>query len=86
MTNMDEVHGGSAYGAGTYAGTDGSRKPTQLELQIAEHQGSHFTHVATALKIGRAAMPPKDANPPDPKQSGAEKSTDRPSSKTTPKA
>lgn len=84
---MDEIHGGSAYGAGmfskwnnefwwwknsffpgTYAGNDGSRKPTNLELQVAEHQGSHFTQVATALKIGRAALPPKDASPPDPKQ------------------
>jgi len=77
--NMDEVHGGSAYGAGTYAGKDGSRKPTQLELQIAEHQGSYFTQVATALKIGRAALPSKDA------QSGSE-ATARPSSKTTPKS
>jgi hypothetical protein len=53
---------------GTYAGADGSRKPTDLELKVAEHQGSYFTQVATALKIGHAALPPKDANPPDPKQ------------------
>lgn len=85
---MDEVHGGSAYGAGklsivyiyiynyllylifigTYAGSDGSRQPTNLELQIAEHQGSHFTKVAAALKIGRAALPSKEAKTPDPKQ------------------
>ncbi|CAF0826453.1 unnamed protein product [Adineta ricciae] len=66
--NMDAIHGGSAYGAGTFAGSDGSRQPTELELNIAEHQGSHFTQIATALKIGRAALPPKDANPPDAKQ------------------
>ena len=53
---------------GTYAGPDGSRKPTELELKVAEHQGSHFTQVATALKIGRAALPPKEATTPDPKQ------------------
>ena len=53
---------------GTYAGPDGSRKPTELELKLAEHQGSHFTQVATALKIGRAALPPKDATTPDPTQ------------------
>ncbi len=53
---------------GTYAGLDGSRKPSSLELKIAEHQGSHFTQTATALKIGRAALPPKEASPPDPKQ------------------
>ncbi|CAF0874542.1 unnamed protein product [Adineta steineri] len=64
LGNMDEIHGGSAYGIGTFAGHDGSRKPSDLELKIAEHQGSHFTQVATALKIGRAAMPPKEADPP----------------------
>ena len=53
---------------GTFAGSDGSRKPTDLELNVAEHQGKHFTQVTTALKIGRAALPPKDANPPEPKQ------------------
>jgi NAD(P)H dehydrogenase (quinone) len=69
LGNMNEVHGGSAYGAGTFASADGSRTPSDLELKVAEHQGTHFTQVATALKIGRAALPPKDANPPDPKQS-----------------
>ena len=53
---------------GTYAGSDGSRKPTDLELKLATHQGTHFAQVATALKIGRAALPAKDASPPDPKQ------------------
>jgi len=67
-TNMDEVHGGSAYGAGTYAGGDGSRKPTDLELKLAVHHGTHFSQTATALKIGRTALPPKEASTPDPKQ------------------
>ncbi len=53
---------------GTYSNSDGSRQPSQIELQIAEHQGSHLTQIATALKIGRAALPPKEASPPDPKQ------------------
>ncbi len=53
---------------GTYSNADGSRQPSQIELQIAEHQGSHLTQIATALKIGRAALPPKEASPPDPKQ------------------
>ena len=53
---------------GTYSGSDGSRQPSKLELSIAEHQGSYFSKFATALKVGRAALPPKDANPPDPKQ------------------
>lgn len=42
LSNLDEVHGGSAWGAGTFAGADGSRQPTSLELQIAEAQGKAF--------------------------------------------
>jgi len=33
---------GSPWGAGTFAGADGSRQPTPLELQIAEIQGKGF--------------------------------------------
>ena len=55
---------------GTFAGKDGSRQPTQLELQMAEHEGSYFTQVATALKIGRAALSSKkdDERPPSAKK------------------
>mmetsp|Transcript_12535 Transcript_12535/g.41017 ORF Transcript_12535/g.41017 Transcript_12535/m.41017 type:complete len:137 (+) Transcript_12535:417-827(+) len=53
LMNMDEIHGGSPYGAGCFAGTDGSRKPSQLELDIAKHQGSYFAGVVT--KLAKAA-------------------------------
>ena len=46
---FDEVHGSSAYGSGTFAGPDGSRKPSQLELDIGESHGKHFTKIATKL-------------------------------------
>ncbi|PLB41492.1 putative NADH-quinone oxidoreductase Pst2 [Aspergillus candidus] len=47
LANLDEVHGGSAWGAGTFAGADGSRQPTPLELELAESQGKAFyEHVA----------------------------------------
>ncbi|KAJ5764747.1 hypothetical protein N7520_004306 [Penicillium odoratum] len=47
LTNMDGVHGGSPWGAGTIAGGDGSRQPSTLELQIAETQGkSFYEHVS----------------------------------------
>ncbi|KAJ0413112.1 flavoprotein-like protein [Aspergillus carlsbadensis] len=47
LANLEEIHGGSAWGAGTFAGTDGSRLPTALELQIAETQGkSFYEHVS----------------------------------------
>ncbi|RCK67827.1 Protoplast secreted protein 2 [Candida viswanathii] len=42
ITNLDEVHGGSPWGAGTFAGADGSRKVTSLEKEIASKQGHDF--------------------------------------------
>ncbi|GAB2232800.1 hypothetical protein Drorol1_Dr00011859 [Drosera rotundifolia] len=36
MFEMEKIKGGSAYGAGTYAG-DGTRQPSELELAIAFH-------------------------------------------------
>ncbi|KAJ5224203.1 NADH-quinone oxidoreductase [Penicillium citrinum] len=42
LANLEEIHGGSAWGAGTFAGADGSRQPTALELSIAEAQGKAF--------------------------------------------
>ncbi|KAK4855773.1 hypothetical protein QYF36_010751 [Acer negundo] len=49
MFEMDQVNGGSAYGAGTFA-ADGSRKPTELELQKAFHQGKYVAEIAKKLK------------------------------------
>merc|ERR1711939_48303 len=42
LTNLSEVHGGSPWGAGTFAGADGSRQPTPLELELATIQGEQF--------------------------------------------
>ncbi|KAK6867226.1 Protoplast secreted protein 2 [Candida tropicalis] len=42
LTTFDEIHGGSPWGAGTFAGSDGSRKVTDLEKAIAEQQGHDF--------------------------------------------
>ncbi|KDD75456.1 hypothetical protein H632_c676p1 [Helicosporidium sp. ATCC 50920] len=55
MFEMGEVRGGSAYGAGTYAGPDGSRQPTDLELELAQHQGKYVTGILRKL----AAPEPK---------------------------
>ena len=49
MFEIDEVKGGSAYGAGTFAG-DGSRQPTELELQQAFYQGKYLDEVTKKLK------------------------------------
>jgi len=42
LTNLSEVRGGSPWGAGTFAGGDGSRKPSALELEVATIQGEEF--------------------------------------------
>ncbi|CAM9012579.1 hypothetical protein WICANDRAFT_26357 [Wickerhamomyces anomalus NRRL Y-366-8] len=42
LTNLEEVHGGSPWGAGSFAGGDGSRTASKLELEVAEIQGSSF--------------------------------------------
>lgn len=44
LTSFEEVHGGSPWGAGTFAGADGSRQPSKLELEIANKQGEYFAH------------------------------------------
>ena len=53
MFGMDSVQGGSPYGAGTFAG-DGSRWPTEVELEHAFHQGKYFAGIAKRLKGGSA--------------------------------
>lgn len=42
LSNLEEVHGGSPWGAGTFSAGDGSRQPTALELSIATAQGKAF--------------------------------------------
>ncbi|KAK7206884.1 protoplast secreted protein 2 precursor [Myxozyma melibiosi] len=42
LTNLSEVHGGSAWGAGSLAAGDGSRQPSELEKSVATKQGEAF--------------------------------------------
>lgn len=49
MYDLEEVRGGSPYGAGTYAG-DGTRQPSQVELEVAFHQGKYIAGIAKKLK------------------------------------
>lgn len=46
ITNLEEVHGGTPYGAATFAGSDGSRQPSDLEKKIATIQGESFANSA----------------------------------------
>jgi len=49
LVNMQEITGGSPYGASTLAGTDGSRMPSENELKIAKFQGKHVAGLAGKL-------------------------------------
>jgi NAD(P)H dehydrogenase (quinone) len=46
---MNEVTGGTPYGATTLAGPDGSRKPSSNELELARFQGRHVAEIAAKL-------------------------------------
>ncbi len=46
---LDEVTGGSPYGTTTITGGDGSRKPSENELQAARYQGRRIAE--TAIKL-----------------------------------
>jgi NAD(P)H dehydrogenase (quinone) len=49
LTVLDEVSGGTPYGATTIAGGQGQRQPSQNELAIARFQGEHVAKVASKL-------------------------------------
>jgi len=50
LLNMNEITGGSPYGASTLASGDGSRQPSENELAIARFQGKHVATIAAQLK------------------------------------
>jgi NAD(P)H dehydrogenase (quinone) len=49
QSTLDEIAGGSPYGATTIAGSDGSRKPSEIELAGARFQGEHVARLASKL-------------------------------------
>ncbi|WP_160109723.1 NAD(P)H:quinone oxidoreductase [Pseudomonas izuensis] len=49
LTNMNEITGGTPYGATTLAGADGKRQPSQNELDIARFQGKHVAELAKKI-------------------------------------
>ncbi|OSX63375.1 hypothetical protein POSPLADRAFT_1039514, partial [Postia placenta MAD-698-R-SB12] len=51
LANLTEVRGGSPWGAGTFAGPDGSRSPSALELELAKLQGEHFYSVVSKVSF-----------------------------------
>jgi len=51
QTRVDEITGGSPYGATTIAGGDGSRQPSDNERELARFQGRHVAEIAGKLAI-----------------------------------
>jgi NAD(P)H dehydrogenase (quinone) len=52
---LDEITGGSPYGATTISAGDGSRQPSANELDGARFQGKHVAEITKALVAGRKA-------------------------------
>ena len=46
---LDEIVGGSPYGATTIAGSQGERQPSDKELAAARYQGKHVAQIAARL-------------------------------------
>lgn len=55
LLNMDEISGGTPYGASTMAKGDGSRQPSDNELTIARFQGRQVAQITRWLAEGAAA-------------------------------
>jgi NAD(P)H dehydrogenase (quinone) len=49
QTRIDEITGGSPYGASTIAGGKGERWPSDNELDAARFQGRHVAQIAKKL-------------------------------------
>jgi NAD(P)H dehydrogenase (quinone) len=49
LLNLEEISGGTPYGASTVAGPRGERTPTANELAIARFQGRHVAQLAAKL-------------------------------------
>ncbi len=51
LVAMDQITGGSPYGATTIAGAKGDRSPSENELAIARFQGKHVAQIAAKLAV-----------------------------------
>lgn len=51
QTTLDEITGGSPYGASTITASDGSRMPSENELAMARFQGRHVAGITKKLAV-----------------------------------
>ncbi|EDO19151.1 hypothetical protein Kpol_1050p8 [Vanderwaltozyma polyspora DSM 70294] len=79
LSNLEEVHGGSPWGAGTLAAADGSRTASDLELRIANIHGKTFYE--TANKFFKNEKPAGEA-----KRNVSKKAETKTPAKAAPKA
>jgi NAD(P)H dehydrogenase (quinone) len=56
LTDLSEVRGGSPLGAGTIAGGDGKRQPSDTELELALFQGRHVATMCAEIVAGRQSL------------------------------
>src|SRR3712207_1280169 len=57
LVNMNEITGGTPYGATALAGADNKRPVSENELMIGRYQGRHVASIALALARGRQTTP-----------------------------
>lgn len=53
MSNLEEVHGGSPWGAGTFAGPTGARQPSEIEKHVATTQGKVFYNTLARVDFSK---------------------------------
>lgn len=49
ITDLSNIQGSTPWGAGTIAGSDGSRQPTENDLKIANIQGKQFAEIVSKM-------------------------------------
>jgi NAD(P)H dehydrogenase (quinone) len=56
---IDEIKGGSPYGASTIAGGSGERLPSDVEKRMAKFQGKHVATITKQIVLGKQAIETK---------------------------
>ncbi|MEQ8585326.1 MAG: NAD(P)H:quinone oxidoreductase [Thalassobaculaceae bacterium] len=56
LFDISAFRGGSPYGAGTIAGPDGSRQPSDNEIAMAEFQGAHVAKIAAGVSAAMTSQ------------------------------
>ncbi|KAF2736654.1 flavo protein WrbA [Polyplosphaeria fusca] len=51
LSDLSEIRGGSAWGAGTFSAGDGSRQPSAKELDLAQRQGKTFYETVSKVNF-----------------------------------